>query len=460
MNKLITALLLTLLLGGLTLAQDRKLSNATVDKADAETKSLIERVYPAFVLIGGGSGVCISDDGYFLTNHHVWTDAVAPFNINPRGEVESTARTVKMAGSSRRYVADAVGADPRGDIVLGKLRLGEGETAPHVNLGDSDKVEVGDICISIGNPFMLSAQGSEPTVTMGTVTATHRFQGGYNDAIQIDTAINPGNSGGPTFNLDGEVIGINGRNISSHGERFNTGAGFAIPSNQIRNFIPAMKAQLGGAHIVRHGLVGGLTPDMAYTGGARIAGVDAESQAADAGFEPGDVIVEVDGFAIRNAYRYYGVIGTKPRDSEFSFKVMRGDKDLTLTAINDVPTGAGQFETVPVADDRSNSRRTQFGLPQPMSTLGSGLKITYNTDRKVGGFLLNNGADSTPLASAGLVAADVLTHINGRRLVYRCDYNDIMIALKPGTEVTLRYLRAGREFDTKATTEKAPRRGG
>ena len=230
MNKLIPALALGLLLGGgMVVAQTAPPKpNATVAKHEAEVKELVAKVYPAFVLIGGGSGVCITEDGYFLTNHHVWNQAAAPANM-----------VVKMAGNSRQFTADAIGADPRGDIVLGKLRLNEGEKVPFAKLGDSDAVKIGDICLCIGNPFLLSGNGSEPTVTLGTVTANNRFQGGYNDSLQIDTAINPGNSGGPSFNIEGEIIGINGRNIASHGKRYNTGAGYAIPSNQCRNFMDA-----------------------------------------------------------------------------------------------------------------------------------------------------------------------------------------------------------------------------
>ena len=224
MNKLIPALALSLMVGtawsGLVIAEPAPKPNATTRKAESELTQLVNKVYPAFVLIGGGSGVCISEDGYFLTNHHVWNEAAKP--------VETV---VKRAGNNQRYTADAVGADPRGDIVLGKIRIEEGEKLPFAPLGDSSKVEIGDLCLSIGNPFLLSGQGSEPTVTWGTITAVSRFQGGYNDTIQIDTAINPGNSGGPSFNINGEIIGINGRNIASHGKRYNTGAGFAHADN-------------------------------------------------------------------------------------------------------------------------------------------------------------------------------------------------------------------------------------
>lgn len=457
MKKILTAIAFALMIcGSIVGAQDKGLSNPTVDKVDAEVRALTNKVYPAFVLIGGGSGVCISEDGYFLTNHHVWNQAAQPVNM-----------VVKMAGNSRQFTADAVGADPRGDIVLGKLRLKEGEKVPFVNLADSDKVNVGDICLSVGNPFLLSGTGSEPTVTLGTITATHRFQGGYNDSIQIDTAINPGNSGGPSFNLDGEVIGINGRNIASHGKRFNTGAGYAIPATQIRHFMEALKSQSGGALLVRHGFVSGLKLDFnAKDRGAVVRAVEDGSEAASAGFQANDVIVAMDSHEIFNAYRYYGVVGTKPRGSKFSFKVKRADKVIEIVARNDMPSESGQFGNVPRSDDDARKggggnnplarMADPFALPPAKSSLG--FTGSYNTDRKVGGYRITKFAAGSPLEAAGLQVDDILTHINGRHIMYFADLSDIMIALDKGTEVTINYMRGEEKFEVKAKTVAAKTR--
>lgn len=447
MKKLIPALALSLAMGGLVIAEPAPKPNPTVAKAETELTTLVKQVYPAFVLIGGGSGVCISEDGYFLTNHHVWNDAAAPAET-----------VVKMAGNSKRYTADAVGADPRGDIVLGKIRLEEGETVPFAPLGDSGAVHVGDLCLSIGNPFLLSGQGSEPTVTWGTITAISRFQGGYNDTIQIDTAINPGNSGGPSFNIDGEIIGINGRNIASHGKRYNTGAGFAIPSNQISNFLETMKAQEGGALVVRHGIVGGLTLDLSSQEGAVVRKVDDSSEAGDVGFKAGDVITKMDGKEVYNGYRYYGIIGTKPRNSSFEFTVTRGEETITITARNNVPTESGQFGTVPRPDDESrNDRGGMFGmnlfaLPKMKSSLG--FKGEYNEDRKTGGYVLTGVTSGGPVEEAGLKSGDTLTHINGRHIMFFADVHDILIATPGGTEVTIKYVREGESYETTAVTKK------
>ncbi|MCC6573617.1 MAG: trypsin-like peptidase domain-containing protein [Planctomycetes bacterium] len=414
-------------------------ATAGVAKLDTETRELVKRIYPAFVLIGGGSGVCISEDGYMVTNHHVFSDAVRPSKM-----------VVRMAGNTKEYTAEAVGADPRGDIVLAKLKLKDGEKVPFVKLADSDKVNIGDICICIGNPFLLSGIGVEPTVSVGTVSATHRFQGGYSDAIQIDTAINPGNSGGPSFNLDGEVIGINGRNISSHTRRFNTGAGFAIPANQIKAFMDAFKAESGGAFIVRHGMVSGLRVDLgAKEIGALVTDVAAGSDAEEAGFKKGDVITAMDGVSVFNGYRYYGVIGIKPRGSTFVFTGKRGSEPFEISARNDMPVEAGQFNTIPRPDEDARAQPSPFDpfrLPPPKSTLAC--KVNVNADRKVGGYVITSftqdgdGNDS-PLEAAGLSSGDIITHVNGRRITHFCDFSDVMIALDPGTKVKVKFMRQG-----------------
>ncbi|MCA8910872.1 MAG: PDZ domain-containing protein [Planctomycetes bacterium] len=450
MKKVLTALAISLLIGGVMVkAENPPKPNATVVKRDAEVIKLTSELYPAFVLIGGGSGVCISEDGYFVTNHHVWNQAAAPSKM-----------VVKMAGNNHRFTADAVGADPRGDIVLGKLELDEGQKVPFVKLGDSDKVQIGDLCLSIGNPFLLSGQGAEPTVTWGTVTANHRFQGGYNDCIEIDTAINPGNSGGPSFNINGEMIGINGRNIASHNKRYNTGAGFAIPVNQIKNFLDTLKAEEGGAMVVRHGLIGGLSIDMGSQKGAPVQSVDDDSDAGDAGFKPGDLITAVDGKEVYNGYRFLGITQTKPRGSSFQVTVRRGDDLVTLNAVNSVPTESGQFGTVPRPDDEARGSgggmQAMFGDPFKLPPMKSslGFKGKYNPDRKVGGYILSKVNKGGPLAEAGLQADDILTKVNGRRIMYFADLHDILIATPGGTEVTITYVRGGEELETTAVTEK------
>src|SRR5262249_22647418 len=154
------------------------------------------------------------------------------------------------------YDAVVVGTDQVGDVALLKLLpKKEGKDFPYAPLGDSDKVKPGDWSLAMGNPFLLATDFT-PTVTFGLISGVHRYQypeGAkglleYTDCIQFDTSINPGNSGGPLFNLDGEIIGINGRGSFEKRGRVNSGVGYAISSNQIKNFLGHMKAGLVADH--------------------------------------------------------------------------------------------------------------------------------------------------------------------------------------------------------------------
>src|SRR5579884_2882118 len=205
--------------------------------------AVIEKVQPSVVavLTGGGSGVLISEDGYALTNFHV-TEAA-------RGAVMKCGLP-----DGKLYDAVLVGLDKVGDVALIKLLpKNKGDKFPYAKLGDSDKLQAGDWSFAMGNPFLLATDFT-PTVTFGLISGVHRYQypAGtlleYTDCIQIDTSINPGNSGGPLFNVDGELIGINGRGSFEKRGRVNSGVGYAISINQIKNFLPQLKAGMDTDH--------------------------------------------------------------------------------------------------------------------------------------------------------------------------------------------------------------------
>src|SRR5262249_21288558 len=182
---------------------DKRILDAEVNRV-----AVIEKAKPAVVAIfsaggqGGGSGVLISKDGYALTNFHV---------------VQGSGPVMKCGlPDGVFYDAVLVGLDKVGDVALIKLLpQKQGKDFPFAPMGDSDKVKAGDWSLAMGNPFLLATDFT-PTVTYGLVSGVHRYQHPagilleYTDCIQIDTSINPGNSGGPLFNMDGEIIGING----------------------------------------------------------------------------------------------------------------------------------------------------------------------------------------------------------------------------------------------------------
>ncbi|RTZ74032.1 MAG: transcriptional regulator [Gammaproteobacteria bacterium] len=262
-----------------------------------------------------GSGVVIDDNGYILTNHHVISGADEIF-ISTEGQAPVRARVV--------------GTDPETDLAVIQA---SGKDLPPARLGNSSQQRVGDVVLAIGNPF-----GVGKTVTQGIISAMDRQQLGlaiYEDFIQTDAAINQGNSGGALINARGEVIGINTAIISRTGGSH--GIGFAIPINLARQVME---------QIIRHGRVirgwigaGGadLTPSMAKTLGLpeSTKGVYVESvleggPADEAGMEPGDVIVAIDGKPAKSAYEVMSRIASIPPGTLLRLTVLRQGERMPL----------------------------------------------------------------------------------------------------------------------------------
>jgi len=278
------------------------------ETSEAARIALVERLAPAVVAIfdeqerGGGSGVLIDAEGYGLTNYHV----VA-------GMLESR-RGLGGLADGKLYPLHVLGIDPGGDVAM--FRLTGRDSWPHVPLGDSDAVRVGDEVIAMGNPFMLS-EDYTPTVTFGVVSGVNRYQWGagggdsllYSDCIQVDAAINPGNSGGPLFSMASEIIGINGRISVSLRGRVNVGLGYAITANQIKAFLPGLRAGL----LMRHGAMQAVARDH-HDGSVLFVELLEDGPAWDAGIRPGDTLLRFDGRPIRSANEFASILGTLPAD--------------------------------------------------------------------------------------------------------------------------------------------------
>ena len=264
---------------------------------------------------GLGTGFILSEDGYICTNHHV----VA--------EVDKV--TVKI--NDKTYDAKIIGSDERTDIALLKIETKEKMKA--VYLGDSDKVEVGDWSIAIGNPF-----GLDKTFTVGVVSATARrdvdFMGGSESHIQTDASINPGNSGGPLINIYGEVIGINRMIFSQSGG--NIGIGFAIPINTAKSVLEQLKTYKK----VKRGYIGvqvvPLTDEyakeigLANNEGALVGGLMTGSPAEKAGIIVGDLLLEIDGKKIKDFKDLIDTVGKASIGKTLKITVLRKKEKINL----------------------------------------------------------------------------------------------------------------------------------
>ncbi len=263
-----------------------------------------------------GSGFIVSKDGYILSNYHVVKGMDKIFVI--------------LNGSKKRYSAKVVGSDPELDVAV--LKVDVSEDLPTVALGDSDKVQVGDWAIAIGNPF-----GYQGTFTVGVISALGRHgMTGLQRLIQTDAAINPGNSGGPLLNIYGQVIGINTMIVAPN--RFspgNVGIGFAVPINLAKS---AMEQIIKTGKVSR-GYLGvevseldDATREQLGLGdvGVQVVRVQKGTPAKKVGIKPGDIILEVDGKKIHSPDELVSTIATKPKGAVVNLKVLRGKKKLTF----------------------------------------------------------------------------------------------------------------------------------
>ncbi|MCC6420247.1 MAG: trypsin-like peptidase domain-containing protein [Gemmataceae bacterium] len=299
-----------------------------VRKAEADRVAVVARVRPAVVAIfaaggaGGGSGVLISKDGYALSNWHVVKGQNTMLCGLPDGEA---------------YHAVLVGLDKVGDVALIKLLPNKaGKDFPFAPLGDSDTVREGDWSLAMGNPFLL-ATDFQPTVTFGLVSGVQRWQRPagilleYTDCIQIDTSINPGNSGGPLFNMKGELIGINGRGSFDKRGRVNSGVGYAISINQIKNFLGHLKAGLDTDHASLGATVTTQT-DGVGLGKVTVTAILEDADAFRRGLDIDDEVVTIAGRRILSANDVKNVLGLYPREWRIPMEFRRefareGDRD-------------------------------------------------------------------------------------------------------------------------------------
>lgn len=261
-----------------------------------------------------GSGFFVSQDGYVVTNNHV---------------VENAVEVQLVTDTGKTLEAKVVGTDPRTDLAL--LKVKDSGNYPYVQLADA-KARIGDWVLAIGNPFGLGG-----TVTAGIVSAQGRDigSGPYDDFIQIDAPINRGNSGGPTFNQNGEVVGVNTAIYSPSGG--NVGIAFAIPASTVKQVVESLKKD----GTVARGFIGvqiqPVTTEMADAiglkdaKGALVAEAQGNGPAAKAGIRRGDTITAVNGEAIKDARELSRKIATFAPGTKATITVFREGKSRDVT---------------------------------------------------------------------------------------------------------------------------------
>lgn len=274
-----------------------------------EVIALVEQVRPAIVFIGGGSGVLISADGEIITNHHV---------------VDENIAVMVFLSDGRGFRAQVIGRDRQGDLAL--LKINSASALPFLSFGDSAKLSRGQFCLVAGNPLARGALMPtlrEPTMSFsaGVISALHQFRQGYNDAIVIDAAVNPGNSGGALVNKNGALIGICGMTQTRLGLKSSTGAGFAIPVNQLKLWLPFLRNAKGGN--VFHGRITGLKLQE-NNGQVRVVNNNA------IGLQTDDLIISFMNYHVPTMARFDGIQGIYPAGTNMHIVVERHGAEKTL----------------------------------------------------------------------------------------------------------------------------------
>jgi serine protease Do len=340
---------------------------------------------------GVGSGFVIDPDGWIVTNAHV----------------AGGAASIKVTfQDGEEYPATLKGLDEKTDLAL--LKIEAGKKLPYVTFGDSSQVRVGDKVLAVGNPFGLGG-----TVTAGIVSATGRELGAgpYDDFLQVDAPINRGNSGGPTFNLKGEVIGVNSMIFSPSGG--SVGIGFAISSNLAKQIIADLRDD---GQVVRGWLgvqIQGMDEDLVASlglpkaEGALVAGVEPDSPAAKAGIRRGDVILQFGEKPIAKVGTLTRSVAAVTPGQSVPVKLWRDGKEMTVTvAVGQMP-GAGTQVAANEAPAAADQPRLGLVLAPIPPEARAELQLTPDQ----GGVLVRGVMPDGPAAAKGIREGDVILSV-------------------------------------------------
>ena len=357
------------------------------------------------VITGQGSGFFISGDGFAVTNNHV---------------VDKAESVQVTADDGKTHTAKVIGTDPRTDLALIKV---EGGPFPYVKLSDKSP-RIGDWVLAVGNPFGLGG-----TVTAGIVSARGRDIGAsaYDDFIQIDAPVNKGNSGGPTFDTEGNVIGVNTAIFSPSGG--SVGIAFAIPADTVTSVISQLKEH--GS--VTRGWIGvqiqPVTQDIADSlglkkaEGALVAEPQKDSPAVKAGIEAGDVITAVDGKPVKDARDLAKKIGALPPKASVKLAVLHkgSEKTVTLT-LGEMPAVKEARAEANVPSDSGAVDLAKLGL-----TLAPAARVAGSGSEGV----VVTGVDSSGVAAErGFSTGDVILEVAGKSVSTPADVREVVASAR------------------------------
>ena len=388
-----------------------------------------------------GSGFVIDGSGLIVTNHHV---------IEGADEI-----TVNFSDGSK-LKATLIGRDEKTDLALLKVEAPKPLTA--VTFGDSEVLRVGDWVMAIGNPFGLGG-----SVTVGIVSARNRDinSGPYDNFIQTDAAINRGNSGGPLFNMDGAVIGINTAIISPTGGSI--GIGFAIPARtavnvitQLREFGETRRGWLGvRIQEVTDDIAEGLS--MTNAGGALVAGVTEKGPAAEAGIEPGDVILEFDGQKVTAMHELPRMVADEPIGKEVPVLVLRkGEQKTVMVKLGrlDEDEAAAAEATDQPADEATPPPVIAGPLGLTLADLSPTLRTKYGIKEGVTGVVVTDVADGSVADEKRVQAGDVIVEVSQEGVATPDEVNKRIEALKKDGRKSALLLLANKEGDLRFVAVK------
>ncbi|MFQ5671963.1 MAG: Do family serine endopeptidase [Nitrospinales bacterium] len=363
---------------------------------------------------GTGSGFIIDPEGLVMTNNHV-VEGAEEINIKLENEKE--------------YKAELIGTDKKTDIALLKLIRDKDDKGPlpYLRMGDSDKLEVGEWVVAIGNPFGLSH-----TVTVGVVSAKGRNIGAgpYDEFIQTDASINPGNSGGPLINMNGEVVGMNTAILSGN-TGGNVGIGFAIPINLAKGILKHLKKE---GKVTRGWLgvmIQKITPELqksfglAQKDGALVGDVIPNSPASAAGVKRGDVIIKFDNHEIKKMENLPKVVAGTPPGKPVEVEVIRDGKNKMLSI------------TIALLKE-DEGRLASLGDPLGLQVQDITPELAQSLSLEdTEGVLVSSVKPGEPAAEAGLRRGDVIAEVNRKPVRSLAEYKGLIAHVKSGTVLLL-----------------------